>query len=63
MRPLCFALHPDTRKRGPSLAAVKTWPTSVAKRQRRATASLDRGSTRGLSHHMGRDEETGFESN
>jgi hypothetical protein len=43
------------------LAAVKAWPGNIgAARTDLATASLDRGSTRGQCQTAGRDEETGF---
>jgi hypothetical protein len=44
------------------LAAVKAWPRNIRDcRTRLATASLDRGSTRGHRKIAGRDEETGFQ--
>src|SRR5262249_60231290 len=71
-RPARAALPVPLRSRGRSthasdevepglvLDAVKAWPGSAgAGRSPRATASLDRISTRGPTQSLGRDEETG----
>src|SRR6266849_2273973 len=54
--------RPNLAQLGLVLDAVKAWPGSAGgDRTQRATASLDRVSTRCQRQAMGRDEETGFQ--